>query len=142
MTEGWQNVDEYDDVPLSFKGREIQRGTEQVLHADGFIDLRNIMAIRRAFQLPVPLRHLESGQNGAISPPQPNNPHERQEEDESDEGGDEILARHPNKPYFKMRRSFELLMRTGHVIRFEVCTPFIPVQPHSPWIQSSIGLFV
>jgi hypothetical protein len=120
---GNAEASEYDDdISLPPRDREIQRGTQQVLQADGFIDLRSIIAVRRAFQLSAPPRHLDS-QNQQSDPPQASHPDQRQEEDQEDEGGDDVLARHLDKPALKMRRSFELLMRTGHVVRFEVCGP-------------------
>jgi hypothetical protein len=45
---------------------------------------------------------------------------ERTDSDDGDMGGDEALAKAGDKPKFKMKRCFELLLKSGHVIRFEV----------------------
>jgi hypothetical protein len=44
----------------------------------------------------------------------------RTEDDEEDEGGDAGLSKSADRTQLSMRRSFELLLNTGHVIRFEV----------------------
>jgi hypothetical protein len=46
---------------------------------------------------------------------------ERTDSDDEDVGGDEALTKTDDKPKFRMKRSFELLLKSGHVIRFEVC---------------------
>ena len=40
--------------------------------------------------------------------------------DNEDEGGDEGLAKIEDKGKVRMRRSFELVYKTGYVMRFEV----------------------
>jgi hypothetical protein len=45
---------------------------------------------------------------------------ERSSEDDVDEGGEVALAQAYDSPLVKMRRSFELLLNTGQVMRFEV----------------------
>ena len=40
--------------------------------------------------------------------------------DEDDAGGDQVLAEHKDKNEVKLRRSFELVLRTGQVVRLEV----------------------
>ncbi|KAI0947149.1 hypothetical protein AcV7_009650 [Taiwanofungus camphoratus] len=105
----------------SFREAEVRRGTKQILHATGISDLRNIVAVRRAFQL----IHLH-----AEEPPSLNTPDwedkasfwehvERTESDDEDAGGDEGLTHAHNKFRLRMRRSFELLLTTGNVVRFE-----------------------
>jgi hypothetical protein len=92
-------------------------GAQQVLQADAFVDLRSIAAVRQANQLIA--RPLDASTQGAdlILPFVNAAAHA----DAEDEGGEEALARHHDKPALRMRRSFELLMKTGHVVRFEVC---------------------
>jgi hypothetical protein len=54
---------------------------------------------------------------------------ERTTSDEEDEGGDEGLMKSTDRPKLKMQRSFELLMKTGHIIRFEVSSLLVMVVP-------------
>ncbi|KAF9808582.1 hypothetical protein IEO21_07826 [Rhodonia placenta] len=61
----------------SLRESEVQRGAQQILHATGMTDLRNIIAVRRAFHIA------------------------------------------QDKGSLHMRRSFELLLTTGNVVRFE-----------------------
>ena len=102
---------------------EVQRGTRQIMLATGVSDLRNILAVRRAFQLvPVHRERLPEGTS------QTNWEDlgefwahvERTDEDEMDKGGVEGLAAAHDKTTLRARRSFELLLTTGRVIRFEV----------------------
>ena len=96
-------------------GRLSQTGAQQVLEADAFVDLRSIVVVRRAFQLIAP--SIDPSGEGA-SPPSAS---EVGHADAEDEGGEDALARHSDKPFLRMRRSFELLMKTGHIVRYEVC---------------------
>ncbi|KAF8575447.1 hypothetical protein K439DRAFT_1369937 [Ramaria rubella] len=113
-----EDVNENNRLPL--EDREINRGTQQVLQASAFVDLRSIVAIRRAFQPVAPSYHENQDENSARLLSANAVGHE----DEEDAGGDEELTGHPDKSALRMRRSFELLMRTGHVVRFEThsCT--------------------
>jgi len=101
---------------------EIRRGINQIVHATSMMDLRTIVAIRRAFQ-PV------SSKTHTVKEVQDDDRSwfgawvEREElssEDNADEGGEAALAQSYDLPLFKMRRSFELLLNTGQVMRFEV----------------------
>lgn len=40
--------------------------------------------------------------------------------DDEDEGGDDVLSQHTEKSQLRVRRSFELLLKSGQVVRFEV----------------------
>jgi len=108
---------------------EVKRGGLQIVDAFGVIDLRDIMAIRRAFQIiPQPL-HNETNIEGGQAGREGNNDAiqlERSASDDGDEGGAEGLAKSADKPTVKVKRSFELLLRTGHVVRFEVRSPDEP----------------
>lgn len=94
----------------------------QVMHAIGVNDLRDILLIRRASH-PIPeATHRETPNsqdfdNWASSPVQPE---ESTLVDDEDEGGEEGLSRAEDKIHLRTRRSFELLLTTGHVVRFEV----------------------
>ena len=107
---------------------EVKRGGLQIVDAFGVVDLRDIMAIRRAFQIIPQPSHNETniggqagseGNNDAIQL-------ERSPSDDRDEGGAEGFAKSADKPTVKVKRSFELLLRTGHVVRFEVRSPDEP----------------
>lgn len=47
--------------------------------------------------------------------------------DNEDRGGEEGMSAADDKPHLRMRRSFELLLDTGKIIRFEVGSPDAPV---------------
>jgi hypothetical protein len=108
---------------------EVKRGTQQVMRAMGVCDLRSILTVRRSFHL-VP-QHSHSvedvgvAQKGSRSQDEDDEwlgtwAVERTDSDIEDEGGEQGLAKSTDKPKLKMQRSFELLLKTGHVIRFEV----------------------
>lgn len=74
-------------------------GAHQILHATSFIELCNVEVVRRAFPCGDQI-------------------------DQEDRGGDDQLGKHHNKAELRTRRSFELLMRSKHAVRFEVgCMP-------------------
>lgn len=103
------------------KRSEVQRGGMQLMHATGVIDLRAILAVRRAFQAAVPHSHTETRRlDDQSSMSAADAALERTESDYEDEGGDEALGKSEDKPHLRMKRSFELLLTNGHVIRFEV----------------------
>ncbi|THH30666.1 hypothetical protein EUX98_g3541 [Antrodiella citrinella] len=107
----------------SLHASEVQRGEMQVLHATGVSDLRNILTVRRAFQqVPVHTEHI--GADAARDSHWEDSAEfwdhvERTDEDEMDQGGEEGLAVIGDKIRLRVRRSFELLLVSGRVIRFE-----------------------
>lgn len=110
---------------------EVQRGTTQIMKATGVLDLRSIIAVRRAFQPAVSVSHND---------PDPGEDHsyvslashlERSESDDEDEGGDDGWRAAHDKIDLKMKRSFELLLTNGHIIRFEAHSRKVAVE----WIQ-------
>ncbi|KIJ54719.1 hypothetical protein M422DRAFT_240799 [Sphaerobolus stellatus SS14] len=103
-------LEDIQSTKTSFEQQELERAEDQILLADTFLDFRNIAAVRRAFQLR-PLQ--DSPDDGADDNPQ------TAQEDEEDDGGDETLAKHPNKSRLRVRRSFELQLTSGSVIRYE-----------------------
>ncbi|OBZ71250.1 Glutathione S-transferase 2 [Grifola frondosa] len=109
------------DGAQTLRQREVRRGAHQILDATGMSDLRTVVAVRRAFQL-IPMHTQE--------PPGRHTPNwedtegfweqvERNESDDEDPGGDVGMAQVQNKMHLRMRRSFELLLTSGRVIRFE-----------------------
>ncbi|KAF9077592.1 Pleckstrin homology domain-containing protein [Rhodocollybia butyracea] len=89
---------------------EIIRGVRQVLDATGVIDLRSILIVRRANH-PV-MQHMHDLKEGDEI--QEIVVQEISEADREDVGGEAGQDKQ-----LKMRRSFELLLKNGHVIRFE-----------------------
>jgi hypothetical protein len=114
---------------------ESRRGAEQILAADGVIDMRSVVHVRRAFQLVMAKRDaapepVAQGMAYAarFRPPwEEDNANERPVEetpsDNEDEGGEEGLAKHnhsaASKGQLRMRRSFELVLTNGQIIRLE-----------------------
>jgi len=106
---------------------EVRRGINQIVHATSMMDLRTIVAIRRAFQ-PVSskthtVKEVQDDDRGWFDAWVERE--ERPSEDDVDEGGEAALAQAYDIPLFKMRRSFELLLDTGQVMRFEVISLYL-----------------
>ena len=101
---------------------EIRRGINQVMAASGMCDLRSIIAVRRAFHsVPMQMHDLvETAADDISWLGICENSEPRTADDEEDEGGDSGLSKSTDRTRLKMRRSFELLLNTGHVVRFEV----------------------
>lgn len=108
----------------SLHASETRRGTRQIMHATGVSDLRNILAVRRAFQqVPVQMENVAATvtQGADWEDREEFWAHvERTDEDELDKGGEEGLVASHDKAGLRTRRCFELLLVTGRVIRFEV----------------------
>ena len=109
--------------PKDLKEAEVCRGMDQILTSHGVLDLRNILAVRRAFHHTPRYTHDDSVNDEEVGVWQEV---ERTESDDEDRGGEEGVATAPDKPRKRMRRSLELLMVTGHVVRLEVSSPTIP----------------
>ena len=114
------------------------------MRATGVTDLRSIIMVRRAFQVLPPVTESnfmgqggdfrdgfggrssghENGDGTFKRDPEDTaefwESPERTEMDDKDPGGPEILAKSTDKGSLIMRRSFELVLSTGRVIRFEV----------------------
>ena len=107
------------------RGRaEVRRGQLQILEATGVSDLRSIVAVRRAFQLvPRQMERVDVQQAADWEDSEDFWAHsERCESDDEDAGGEAGLANARDKTQLRMRRSFELVLTSGRVIRFEVRT--------------------
>jgi hypothetical protein len=106
---------------------EIRRGSDQILESQTYLDLRNILTVRRATQVTIsPPENLENANRKTESIFEHEGMEEPVEEPETesdgeDEGGEEALTKSADKQRLRMKRSFELVLRTGHVHRFEVC---------------------
>ncbi|KAF9267492.1 hypothetical protein L218DRAFT_978057 [Marasmius fiardii PR-910] len=100
---------------------EIQRGAGQILDADGAADLRNILVVRRAIHPTMQNQHAFKEQPEDENWVHTWSARELSTEDNEDEGGDDMLQKlkAEDRPKLKMRRSFELLFKNGHVVRFE-----------------------
>lgn len=123
---------------------EVIRGANQVMHATGVCDLRSVVLVRRASS-PVPhAMHQEKGPSAA-NEERAWFEHWSAEEastldDDEDEGGEGYLAQRADRGLVRMRRCFELLLNTGHIIRFEVRSVQLPSKSStltSPLINSA-----
>ncbi|KAJ3568113.1 hypothetical protein NP233_g5925 [Leucocoprinus birnbaumii] len=114
------NMDEYKSTIMKV---EIERGIYQLMHAHGVVDLRSVVAVRRAFQT-VPQQHHDQKDDRLAEESSWFNVWSRVDErtnsDNEDEGGEEGLGKSDDKAYLRTKRSFELLLSTGRVVRFEV----------------------
>jgi hypothetical protein len=101
---------------------EIRRGINQIMTATGMCDLRSILAVRRAFHFAPMQMHdlMEPAADDISCLGICENSEQRTADDEEDEGGDLGLNKSSDRTRLKLRRSFELLLNTGHVVRFEV----------------------
>jgi hypothetical protein len=120
-------MDDIETYAETLRASEAQRGAMQCMDAIGVNDLRSIILIRRAFHVVLEHTHNQAGRHpdkkdldddiwfGIWSQPE-----ERTPEDHEDEGGEEYLSKSNDKLLLRMHRSFELLLTTGRVIRFEV----------------------
>lgn len=104
---------------------EVKKGIQHIIHAIGVCDVRDILAVRRAFHLIPTGKH--STEDIRVPKVHEDNDEwlgtwsvERTDSDGEDEGGDQGLAKTDDKSKLRMHRSFEFLLRSGHVIRFEV----------------------
>lgn len=109
--------------PGALRRSEALRGERQVLAANGMCDLRSVVAVRRAFQA-IP-RHTEQV-DFRDHPEWEDTPGfweavEQDDEDHRDPGGPKGLAKTSDAAKMRLRRSFELVLKSGRVVRFEVC---------------------
>ena len=119
---------ELDTVTGKKQLKELKRGREQILAADGFADLRDIAFVRRALSNDGP--EDEAYQNSETRSTRTIIVERLKKRfllveaaepvDEYDVGGDEYMSKTGNKSLLRMRRSFELVMRSGQVLQFEV----------------------
>jgi hypothetical protein len=108
--------------PDALRHSEALRGTRQILAASGMLDLRSIVTVRRAFQI-IPL-HTEEVEY-RDRPEWEDTPQfweavEHFDEDHRDPGGSEGLTKAEDSVTMRMRRSFELVLKSGRIVRFEV----------------------
>ncbi|KAI5829238.1 hypothetical protein K523DRAFT_41834 [Schizophyllum commune Tattone D] len=112
-----------EDYANILRRSEVRRGARQVMAAHAVCELRAIVAVRRAFQV-VPPRahdvreaHAEAEDEMVISGMRDE---QAEGDDHADAGGEEgLLEQAGDRGHKKMRRSFELLLKNGHVMRFE-----------------------
>ncbi|KAH0586318.1 hypothetical protein H2248_007565 [Termitomyces sp. 'cryptogamus'] len=115
------NIGDIEAYAETLRKSEIHRGASQVMHAIGVLDLRDILVIRRASRPTSEATHRETpnSQNFDIWASLLAHSEERTVADNEDEGGEEGLSKAEDKIHMHTRRSFELLLTTGHVVRFE-----------------------
>ncbi|KAF9565683.1 hypothetical protein CPC08DRAFT_629344 [Agrocybe pediades] len=120
MPPGLAPVSEAYANPQSLRQAEIRRGSNQIMTATGVCDLRTIIAVRRASHPTSAHIHSERESNDDATWARTwQTPEERIAEDEEDEGGEVGLNKSSDRSRTRVRRSFELLLKTGHVVRFE-----------------------
>lgn len=121
----------------SLHASEVLRGTSQILTCNGVSDMRAVVAVRRAFHQ-IPMQ--SDPRFVATITAQGTNWEdtaefwadvERTDEDEVDKGGEEGLATTSDKPRLRTRRSIELLLTSGRVVRFEVGNEIASFHPHT-----------
>ncbi|EGO23992.1 hypothetical protein SERLADRAFT_439300 [Serpula lacrymans var. lacrymans S7.9] len=105
------------ETAAALRSSEVNRGSLQIKDAHGVTDLRNIRAVRRATEV-IP-QYRERPQYGEDIPMDDDQELERTGSDIEDEGGDEGLSSYEDKARRRMRRSFEIVLLSGLVIRFE-----------------------
>ncbi|KAF9013461.1 Pleckstrin homology domain-containing protein [Cyathus striatus] len=113
---------EFNEYLYSLRHTEIQRGSMQIMNATGVCDLRSIAAVRRAFQVTPPHTHDHrevSSDNEAAWFATWSTQDATTVGDDEDAGGEDAFNAAEDKVRLKMRRSFELLLISGNVIRFE-----------------------
>ncbi|KAH9080423.1 hypothetical protein EDB83DRAFT_2339328 [Lactarius deliciosus] len=115
----------------ALRQEEVRRGAAQVLAARGVMDLRTVIAVRRAFR---PVLHPNEHVHASTQPEIEDNGHfeeqvVREESDTRDVGGDAGLT--GDVTTMRTRRCFELLMKSGHVIRFETWSAKVAIE----WIE-------
>jgi hypothetical protein len=121
---------------LTLREREVRRGARQMLESDGIIDMRSVLVVRRAFQSSAHRREDPQSEVRAAQKNQATKPWEEDESfgdavertasDDEDEGGEQGLTNVSaagGKTALKMRRSFELVLKTGQIVRYEVSDP-------------------
>ncbi|KAJ6619492.1 Pleckstrin homology domain-containing protein [Mycena sp. CBHHK59/15] len=117
---------------------EVQRGAMQLMKATGVSDMRSILAVRRAFQPTAPASHDDPDAVDDQSYVEFGPRAERSQSDDEDEGGEEGLCKAQDKPNLRMKRSIELLLKNGHVIRFEAHSRKVALE----WIERLQALIV
>ncbi|KAI9465399.1 hypothetical protein BJY52DRAFT_1243706 [Lactarius psammicola] len=119
------------DARDALRQDEVRRGATQVLAARGVMDLRSVIAVRRAFR---PVLHPNQHVDASTQPEIVESGHfeeevVREESDTQDVGGDAGLT--GDVTTMRTRRCFELVMKSGHVIRFETWSAKVAIE----WIE-------
>ena len=110
---------------------EVRRGAAQIVGAHDFVDMRSVLCVRRADTVQVVRSHglstatgtgghihMNVGSNEDLAVP---DAVEETLSDDEDEGGEETLpSLAADKARLRMKRSFELCLRSGHTVRYEV----------------------
>ncbi|TFK28020.1 hypothetical protein FA15DRAFT_678662 [Coprinopsis marcescibilis] len=135
-------LQDLDSWVAGLRRAEVQRGINQIMHANGVCDLRNIVAVRRAFQQLSPPGHSQKDNYNSDDSSWFDVWSQTEEctlDDDEDEGGEAFLsAAHGDRSLIRIRRSFELLLNTGNVIRFETHSRKVAVE----WVNRLRALTV
>ncbi|KAI0304331.1 Pleckstrin homology domain-containing protein [Multifurca ochricompacta] len=109
---------------------EVRRGAEQVLAARSVMDLRAIIEVRRAFgPVFLPTQRVRNTARSDREDEHLDIEVAHEESDNRDVGGDVGLT--GDIVTMRMRRCFELVTKTGHVIRFETWSAKVAIE----WIE-------
>ncbi|KAG8980386.1 hypothetical protein FRC05_006017 [Tulasnella sp. 425] len=118
--------------------QELRRGAHQMLTCEGYIDMRSIRAIRRAKHDAVPVAVTPLGSAGGNIPG--TNDSKRHDEfeimddenqtpsDAEDVGGEAAMSTSTEKTKLRLKRSFELILRNGHAVRFEAHSAMVALE--------------
>ncbi|KAH7102551.1 Pleckstrin homology domain-containing protein [Auriculariales sp. MPI-PUGE-AT-0066] len=107
---------------------EVKRGAAQMLTASTFVDMRSVICVRRAETLQATKSHdLSTNEGGHIHLNLGSNDDfvpqvdvERTISDDEDDGGEENLPTvAADKARLRMKRSFEMCLRSGQTVRYE-----------------------
>ncbi|KAF8333544.1 Pleckstrin homology domain-containing protein [Cantharellus anzutake] len=103
---------------------ELRRGSDQVLHANGFLDLRDILSVRKALAPLAPSQKIATLDPSELGGPilvDVDHDDDLRDVFGQDATGiveDELSGQEDET--VRMKKSFEIVMRTGAVIRFEL----------------------
>ncbi|KAG8907322.1 hypothetical protein FRC00_011967, partial [Tulasnella sp. 408] len=115
---------------------ELRRGAHQMLTCDGYIDMRSIRAIRRAKHDMVPVAVTPIG-GGNIPGTNDSKRHvefdivddeNQTPSDAEDVGGVAGMNSAVDKTRLRLKRSFELVLRNGHAVRFEAHSAMVALE--------------
>lgn len=125
------DTDSVQEQPRYTREDEVRRGASQILQSTGYLDLRDIFVVRR------PSKHHRSSEHSTPPSAYPRDrddvvddsfasldPSHEEDSDCEEPGGEAHLLAHENSQHLKLKRTFEVVLRTGAVVFFEVCIKY------------------
>ncbi|KAJ3827599.1 Pleckstrin homology domain-containing protein [Lentinula raphanica] len=119
------------DYAHTLRMTEVARGVQQLLDANSVMDLRSILVVRRAMHPTMQTTYnikeedIDNQVDDETAEVMVN------QSDQEDIGGEEGLNKSEDKHDLRMRRSFELLLKNGHVLRFETYSCSVTIE----WVE-------